>query len=83
MTDDDSRRYRDWNGDEFTMDELRAKYDDDYTTLRMYQEERGDGDLTDDEFDEKYSFEEWLNSGIYTLIEDEEEDESGDNHGGS
>lgn len=74
--------YRDWNGDVFTIEELRGKYEEDYATLRMYQTDRGEEDLTDEEFDEKYSFEEWLNSGIYTLVEDDDEEAESDEDDG-
>lgn len=67
--------YRDGNGDVFNLEELRGFYEQDYADLRMYQADRGEEDLTDEEFDEKYSFEEWLDSGIYTLVEDDEDDE--------
>jgi hypothetical protein len=73
---DDGPMWRDWDGELYTLDELRGIWFDDLGNIRSYRAQGNEDGMSDEEFEDRYSFERWLEEiGTYYPVEDDDEDE--------
>jgi hypothetical protein len=68
--------WHDSDGVKYTLDELRSIWVEDCANVRSYRAQGNEGDLSDEDFERRYSFESWLEgNGTYYPVDDDDDDD--------